>query len=69
MMDQDNHTTTTNNRIGRLGLAKGKFSAPDDFDIDNDEVIEMMSSSGLEPSPFKVHNSGERAHRLRKGGR
>ncbi len=47
---KDIHTPKTISN--RIGLAKGKFSAPDnnDFDATNDEVIEMMSGSSLFPN-------------------
>ena len=49
---KDNHTTSsiTTNRIGRIGLAKGKFSAPEDFDTANEDVAEFLEAGSLEPS-------------------
>ena len=51
---KDNHTTTTSsitiNRIGRIGLAKEKFSAPEDFDTANEDVAELLEAGSLEPS-------------------
>ena len=53
---KDNHTTAittssiTINRIGRIGLAKGKFSAPEDFDTANEDVEELLEAGSLEPS-------------------
>lgn len=31
----------------RIGIAKGKFKAPDDFDATNDEVYAMLSGGNL----------------------
>ena len=31
----------------RIGLAKGKFKAPDDFDADNEEIYEMLTKGAL----------------------
>ncbi len=31
----------------RIGIAKGKFKAPDDFDANNEEVYEMLTGGSL----------------------
>lgn len=31
----------------RIGVAKGKFKAPDDFDANNDEILAMLESGTL----------------------
>ena len=31
----------------RIGIAKGKFKAPDDFDANNEEIYEMMSGGSI----------------------
>ena len=31
----------------RIGIAKGKFTAPEDFDATNDEVYEMLTGESL----------------------
>ena len=31
----------------RIGIAKGKFKAPEDFDANNDEVYAMLSGGAL----------------------
>jgi len=31
----------------RIGIAKGKFKAPDDFDASNEEIYEMMSGGSI----------------------
>jgi hypothetical protein len=37
---------TTNNDNRRIGIAKGKFTVPDDFDDCNDEIAEMFGVNG-----------------------
>lgn len=37
------HETPVANRIG---IAKGKFKSPVDFDADNDEIVEMLAGGG-----------------------
>ena len=31
----------------RIGIAKGKFTVPDDFDADNEEIAAMMTGEDL----------------------
>lgn len=31
----------------RIGVAKGKFTVPDDFDADNDEIAAILTGGGL----------------------
>ena len=31
----------------RIGIAKGKFKAPDDFDANNEEIYEMLAGGSL----------------------
>ncbi len=31
----------------RIGIAKGKFKAPDDFDANNEEICEMLTGGSL----------------------
>ena len=31
----------------RIGIAKGKFKAPDDFDADNNEIYNMLTGGSL----------------------